>query len=493
MKVYEIISENTTLTELEIRGVPIIPTAWIKDIFNVIRRGGTAAMVARKQLVEKLTSKYSAELVMARKEGRPDPRVYDTLKQELDAAIDVVSKSIPPGPNRAAEVTKALEKAGLSGKGLKSMLDEVTEGAEKIYSKSAVAADIAGKGLTGAAREKAIKEAAKASKAARDAAAGLVAGLNPNVMFIIKSLGVTAVVYEYYNEVKYIEAEYAKYPNSGMYRPNVGANGKIYNETQEAAYTAFQSDADKLLTKLELSLIAVIAPVTLAKLIKSSLSMFLGFAAFVSSLAGFGGAAVSAAGLGAGLVSLLTRASIALAKKAGMSVAQLEATGLVGLGAALTWIHETEAGKQFVATGLIGAITHTLGSFSREYLTKFANFAKEYKGPGDEIVNVAGNVIGSTQAGGGGPKAPPPSQATIDANAELAANEKLPRYLQITTKGKTKYLNNVRITDTNGYLLTGLDQLIARTDTQAKSHGVPNPFDSIPKDPKVNYSINIAL
>ena len=28
---------------------------------------------------------------------------------------------------------------------------------------------------------------------------------------------------------------------------------------------------------------------------------------------------------------------------------------------------------------------------------------------------------------------------------------------------------------------------------EAKKAGVPNPFDSIPKDPKVNYSPNIAL
>jgi hypothetical protein len=35
--------------------------------------------------------------------------------------------------------------------------------------------------------------------------------------------------------------------------------------------------------------------------------------------------------------------------------------------------------------------------------------------------------------------------------------------------------------------------MIANAAAIAKEVGVPNPFDSIPKDPKVNYSINIAL
>jgi hypothetical protein len=491
MKVYEIISENSNILNEFGFG---LAKSYLDDFARMIFKGGTAASAARKDLVEKLTDKYAAELVLARKEGRPDPDVYATLQKELQTAADKITSkhatelaaAKKAGKPEPTPLQQQLEAAGLVGKELKTTLDDVVKGAEKTWSKSSVAA-------ADPKRVEAIKKAAAKNKEAAYAAQKLVAGLDQSTIFVLKALGITGLVINYYTEVKHCEAEYAKYPNSGIYRPNVSANGKSYNETQEAAYASFKQDTDKLLGTLELSVIAIIAPVKLAQLIKSSLSMFLGFAAFVGSLAGFGGAAVSAAGLGAGLVSLLTRASIALAKKAGMSVAQLEATGLVGLGAALTWIHTTDAGKEFVATGLLATITNALGSISQKYIEKFATLAKEYKGPGDEIINVAGNAVGSTVAGGGGPKAPPPSQATIDANAEITANEKLPRQLQITTRGKVKYLNNIKVTDNNGYLLTGLDSMIANAAAIAKEVGVPNPFDSIPKDPKVNYSINIAL
>lgn len=335
------------------------------------------------------------------------------------------------------------------------------------------------------ARDKEIKKAAAASKEAKYAASGLVAGLNPNVLAVIKSVGATGVILEYYTEVKFFEAEYAKYPTSGIYRPNEGKNN-----TKEEAYARFREDCDKALGALELSLAAIIAPVKLARLIKSSLSVVLGFAGVLAGLAGTGGAVVAGASLTVGLIPLLAKGSIMLSKKAGMSVAQLEAAGLVGLGAALTWIHTTDAGKAFITQGLLAAITQGLGFVTRNLLGAAADWAKQYKGPGSTVANAIGNTVGSTTAAGGGPQAPAPDPA---AAAELAANAKLSRFLQVTTRGKTKYLNNFRITDANGYLLPGLDSIIADTADRAKEAGVPSPFDSIPKDPKVNYSINVAL
>jgi hypothetical protein len=482
MKVYEIISlKSNTLNEY---GSGII-RSYLDDFARMIFKGGSAASAARKDLVEKLTDKYAAELVLARKEGRPDPDVYATLQKELQTATDKITArhatelaaAKKAGKPEPTPLQQQLEAAGLVGKELKTTLDDVVKGAEKTWSKSSVAA-------ADPKRAEAIKKAAAKNKEAAYAAQKLVAGLDQSTIFVLKSLGITGAVISYYTEVKHCEAEYARYPNSGLYREA---------PSQEAAYALFKRDTDKLLGTLEVSLVAIIAPVKLAQLIKSSLGVFLGFISVVAGLVGTGGAIVGAASLATGLVPLLTRASIVLAKKAGMSVAQLEATGLVGLGAALTWIHTTDAGKQFVATGLLAVITNQIGSISQKIIEKVATLAKEYKGPGDEIINVAGNAVGSTVAGGGGPKAPAPSQATIDAEAERAANEKLPRYLQVVTKGKVKYLNNIKITDANGYLLTGLDSIIADTAAEAKRFGVPNPFDSIPKDPKVNYSTNIAL
>jgi hypothetical protein len=472
MKVYEIISENSiTLTELEVRGVPI-PTAWLGDIVNVIRRGGTAAMVARRQLVEKLTDKYAAALVVARKEGRPDPQVYATLQKDLEAAADLINKSIPTGPNKADEVAKALKAAGLNGKGLKSLLDDVAEGAEKIYAKSDVVpgAAAAGKGLFGKERTEAIKKAAERSKEAKYAASGMIAGLSKEVFGLLQLIGAVGLVTIYYQRVKFYESEYQKF----LANP---AEGNIYRNanTKDKAYEWYRRDCDHALGQLELELAALLTPLVLSNLVKG-IAWVLSFVPILSSVVSITG----------GLLGILSKAASILVKKSGATAKELEVAGAVGLVGALAWIEGTEAGKNFILYGILGAVTAGIGTVSRTLLEKAAKMAQEYTGPGAGVVNAAGKALAGTTAAGGGPQAPEPSP---EEKAEQERNANVPRTLQVVTKGKVKYLNNIQITDQNGKLLSGLDKMIADTGMEAKQAGVPNPFDSIPKDPNTRYGV----
>lgn len=447
MKVYEIISHKSNALNEN-----AFIKSYLDDLIKVLRGGGSQAVAARKQLVDKLTDKYAAELVVARKEGRPDPLVYNTLQKELEAA-------------------------GLAGKELKSVLDDVVKGAEKIYSKSSVAAGASS--MSAAQRAETIKKAAAASKEAKYAASGMIAGLPKETFAFLQLAGVVGVVTAYYQRIKYLESEYKKFPKGIYYQ----ASGAGQTATKEDAWRDYRLDADQALGQLEIELAAILLPSVLLKLVKS-LPTLLSFIPII------GGAAGGAARLVGGAMGILTKAAANAGAKAGITAKQLEINGAVGLGAVLTWIHTTEAGKNFILNGMLGSVTEMIGTASRKFLNLAADFAKQYDGPLAGAVNAAGDALGSTTAaGGGGPQQP----ADPAAAAELAANEKLPRFLRIITQGKTKYLNNVRITDVNGYLLPGLDSTIARTAEQAKQAGVANPFDSIPKDPKVNYSANIAL
>jgi hypothetical protein len=451
MKVYEIIAENSTkLNELNIKGVNI-PTGWLDDIVNVIRQGGTKAMAARKALVEKLTDKYAAELVVARKEGRPDPLVYNTLQKDL-------------------------EKAGLSGKELKSVLDDVVAGAEKIYAKSSVAARAGS--LSAAQRAETIKKAAAASKEAKYAASGMIAGLPKETIGLLQLAGVVGVVTAYYQRIKYCEAEYKKFPKGIYYQASFDGQPA----TKEAAWQDYRMDCDQALGQLEVELAAILLPGVLLKIVKSLPTLL----SFIPIIGGVVGGAAKVAG---GLMGILGQATAMLAKKSGMSAKQMELNGVIGLGAALTWIHTTEAGKNFVLNGMIGSVTQMIGTVSRKFLDQAADWAKQYDGPGAAVVNAAGDALGSTTAAGGGPQDP----GKAAADAEQASNSKVPRFLRVITQGNIKYINNIKVTDNNGKLLPGLDSMIADTAAEAKRVGVPNPFDSIPKDPKVNYSTNIAL
>jgi hypothetical protein len=456
MKVYEIISQKSnTLNELSVFGVPI-PSGWLTNTINVIRQGGTKAMVARKALVEKLTDKYAAELVVARKEGRPDPLVYATLQKDL-------------------------EKAGLSGKELKLVLDDVVAGAEKIYAKSSVvpgATNALGKGLFGKERTEAIKKAAAASKEAKYAASGMIAGLPKETIGLLQLAGVVGVVTAYYQRIKYCEAEYKKYPKGIYYQASFDGQPS----TKEAAWQDYRTDSDQALGQLEVELAAILLPGVLLKIVKSLPTLL----SFIPIIGGVVGGAARVAG---GLMGILGQATAMLAKKSGMSAKQMELNGVIGLGAALTWIHTTEAGKNFMLNGMIGSVTQMIGTVSRKFFDQAADWAKQYDGPGAAVVNAAGDALGSTTAAGGGPQDP----GKAAADAEQASNSKVPRFLRVITQGNVKYINNIKVTDNNGKLLPGLDSMIADTGVEAKKAGVPNPFDSIPKDPKVNYSPNIAL
>lgn len=465
MKVYEIISENTTLNELEIRGVPI-PSGWIDDIINVIRRGGTAASVARKQLVDKLADKYAAELAVARKQGRPDPDVYATLKTELEAAADAVGKGLKE-PQRSA----AIEKAGLSGKELGNMLDDVVASAEKIYAKSGVAKSIA---KDSPARAAQIEKAAATSKSAAYSAANRIAGLPKPIFRFLQGTGCVVAITAYYKKISYFEEEYNKY----LANPN---EGNIYREatSKDDAYRMYRSDCDRALGQLEIELLAILSPTVLAKAVKlaaSFLSIFppLGIAIKITT----------------GIMSKLIGAANWIATKGGVNVTvkDLEKAGFAGIGAILTWIHTTEDGKYFMHYAMLGFITNTMGTVSREFFTKAAELAQKYTGPGSAVVNAAGKALGGTNAGGAGPQAPAQDPAE---KAEQDRNANLPRTLRVVTQGKVKYLNNFQITDQNGKLLTGLESLIADTAKEAKQFGVPNPFDSIPKDPTKKYGIGL--
>jgi hypothetical protein len=446
MKVYEIISENSTNRNIfELREKVL---TWITDLVAVIRRGGTEAMVARKQLIEKLTDKYAGELAVARKNGLPDPQVYAALKKELEAA-------------------------GLAGKELKSVLDEVVVGAEKIYAKSPVAKDVA---INSPARAAAIEKAAMASKQATSWAAQQIAGIPKPIFALLQTAGCVVAVRAYYTRIAYLEEEYNKY----LANPN---EGNIYREApnKQKAYEWYRKGCDKALGQLELELAAILTPFALAGLIKN----LTGFLAFWPVI----GWPVKAA---RGIIRTLLDAANWVAKKGGVNVTvkDIEQAGFAGLGGILTWMHTTEDGAEFFRRGMLGAITAGIGSVSRDYITLAAEAAEKYKGPGAAwIVNPIGKAIAGTNAGGGGPQAPAPSPEDEKDKAEQERNANLPRYLRVVTKGKVKYLNNVQITDQDGYLLSGLDKTMADTEYLAKQHGVPNPFDGIPKNPNTRYGV----
>ncbi len=52
---------------------------------------------------------------------------------------------------------------------------------------------------------------------------------------------------------------------------------------------------------------------------------------------------------------------------------------------------------------------------------------------------------------------------------------------------KIRFINNVQVTDEDGYLLTGMRQHIRYLQTVARDTGKPDPFANIPRNPNKQY------
>ncbi len=311
-------------------------------------------------------------------------------------------------------------------------------------------------GLKGKERLAQIEKLAAANRAAREAAEAAVKTLPDYLMMALKGLGIVYVLIQYELTVRHCEAEYQLYltkPEESMYQE---ARDKYQ------AYEWFKSDADAALGKLLTELGVLIGPMAGSKLfgIIGSKKLILGWVPYF------------------GKTSRWISDALAALDKSN--------TGLVARAAIVTFL-ETPYGKDFIRHSILGSIFEVFGATSRFLFDAAGKALEAYTGPGSSVTKPVGQAMQDVAKPGSNTEPPQPTAAEKEREA---ANAKVPYSLKTWEKDGITYIGGTAVTDKLGKLLTGLDSKMQDAESVAKSLGVPNPFDKIPKDPNKKYGRN---
>jgi len=308
-------------------------------------------------------------------------------------------------------------------------------------------------------RVEAAKSLAKADAAAKAAAAAKVSSFSGSTNYILEAAGTAYLAYDYWQEISYFESELKKElasPGSSTLYKNLG---------EDAAKTAFRGDSDNALGSLIAQVTAIVAPGIGAKIFGGiGYNVFLKYVPFV--------------GRGSRWVSDILKY---------VSTGKVATVGRIG---AVYWLNNTEEGKKFLTTGIVGSILQWSGEGATWITEQFATLLKSYDGWGKQYVNAAGEYIqkGTDAATKDKPEYKTNAEKGVkDLNVGFdAENPQLSTRVDLKNP-KIKFINNVQVTDDNGYLLTGIGQHIQYVQNIARQANKPDPFANIKRDPAKKY------
>lgn len=277
------------------------------------------------------------------------------------------------------------------------------------------------------------------------AAEASLSKVQSTVLTALKAIGATGIAFNYWLEFHANEAAYK------AFQKNPAAEGAFKDKTPEEAWTFYQELQQEALGKMINRLIAIIAPGVVSKVLKTSGKII----SFILPVIG-------------GPVTLL-----------GKAVGVLK--GPVGTGAYLGLIAFFELnpiGREFIANGFALAISGFTGRAAQAIMDKMAELLKSYDGFGKDAVNAVGKAVGGVSAASKGSATAPPEVAASKAAA--AANDKIPRELQVTKQGKSVRIGGVEVVDAQGKRIPGLegDQRLAQMS--ADTFNLRNPWLDYP-------------
>jgi hypothetical protein len=308
-------------------------------------------------------------------------------------------------------------------------------------------------------RAEAAKALAKADAAAKAAATAKVSSFPGATTYIMQAAGTGYLAYEYWQQISFYESELKKElatPGSSKLYKNLG---------EDAAKTAYRADADTALGSLIAQVSTLVAPGIGAKVFGGiGNNVFLKWVPFV--------------GRGSRWVSEILKY---------VSTGKVATTARIG---AIYWLNNTEEGKKFLTTGIVGSILQWTGEGATWITEQFATLLKSYDGWGKEYVNAAGEFIqkGTDAVTKDKPQYKPNDPNAKDADTDAKDLEVPQLRTRVDPKNpKIKFINNVQITDENGYLLTGMRQHIQYVQDIARRNNRPDPFANIKRDPTKQY------
>jgi hypothetical protein len=287
--------------------------------------------------------------------------------------------------------------------------------------------------------------AAKVSPTVAAAAKESVSKLTLVVSGALQAIGATALAYNYWTEFHSNEAAYA------AYQKDPSAEGPLKGKSPEEAWTFYQSLQQEALGKLSAELTLLIGPGVVAKLFKY-------------------------AGKGIGLLFPVTGNLTQMLGQLIGKAADPRATA--GRAAFIAWLEGTDTGRAVMADGLTLAITGATGRTAQAIMDKMAELLQSYKGPGGNGVNALGKGVGAVSAASKGLAAEPPEVAASKTAA--AANDKLPRILQVTKNGKQVRIGGVEVVDAQGKRRPGLESDQERAQMTADVEKIRNPWLDYP-------------
>jgi hypothetical protein len=282
-----------------------------------------------------------------------------------------------------------------------------------------------------------LKKAAADKKARAAAQAAIKA--SPFIK-LLEITGAVLLAIDYRSAVKYFEEQY------NMEVSNAGSSD-IYKHTEgnkEEAYRLYRSDADHALGEFIAKSMLLLKPGVPFSILQKIMSM-----PIIRSLPWMGAASKT----------------LIPAIKTWISSSKTGAASRIAIAA---WL-ETEAGKEFLAKGLIvGPALEFTGTVGRSILDQVTGLLKEYDGFAASFVNSAGKAVASATGSN-------TTQPETPADPAAANNSTDTPQLMARSQGKVLWVNNVQITGTDGYILPGLERYVDQIRDLAQSKNRPDP------------------
>lgn len=286
----------------------------------------------------------------------------------------------------------------------------------------------------------------RGANAAMKAAAQARMGFIPDAVFtVLKTVVGLEFIREYYTDLSVLEQDYEDY--------KAGKDSPFGKMSEQEAYDKYQQLRKKLLGELAIG-IALNTGVA-SKFFGAMSSMFKGI---TSGAAILGGASITTAKYLGMAVSLPTNVAKGIAKLIEMGPAA----------PAFLIFMRTSAGKEFLNSSLVRAITEPTGALTAAAIDLLEQGLQE-------AGLLDGKLPGKTAVTGPtGDAADGPRQATNGMNIQWV--------------GKKLYVNNVQISDENGYRVVGNDKF-NDVKNDARVAGIPDPTLKLQDDPNRKYSV----
>ena len=412
MKVYDIISEEREqLNEF----VPLLAGIGIGGILTAISVGISAWNAYD---IYKFVKKYNE-----------DPEKI-TDEEWIELFIDSILL-FTPGISRLGRdaIARALPKSWLV-KGGQWFRRKMLE----LYAKSST------KGLTGAARIKALRTLANGTKFAA-LAEKRVKQLGA-AWKIIQLAGAGAVGYDYWKKFSVLDDQYTKFKAGDKTTEIFG------DSSEEDGYQVYLDIHAQLMGELTVAVGGIIGGMAVGKVV------------------GFLGSVVGKTPLVGPLVQIPFEVTAGLARMLGNTSVYIPL------------FMATDAGKKFMRDGFVSLITKGIGHIEQGSIDMLAKALEE----AGVSKNITDKIPGKTADA-------PNSVKANDAETDnyIKTGKGNPAFSK-RTDGKKVYIGGVQVTDDDGYQLPNIENRIKDIQDKAKIAGEPDPTAGIPKKPGVDYN-----